>query len=174
MPARQATPSPTAPMIVWVVDPLSPVTREEIGAVRDLALAVHDEIPIEVVTTGDGPGSDAAARAVVALLASGEVYPVRVVEDVTRAHHDDAADLGDPAVVARLAEQRGQDADAVAALVDLPAAAAMAAEDRDTARSLGDPADHALFLFVGDEVVRLPGPGASAREIVAAVRGAAG
>lgn len=172
MPARQVTPSPTDRLVVWVVDPRSPVTRREIGAVRDVALAVHDEIPVEVVTTGDAAGSDAAARAVVSLLAAGEVHPVRVVEDVTRAHHDDRADLADPAVVARLAEQRGQDAEAVAVLAGLPAVGEMAAEDRETARWLGDPADHALFLFAGDEVLRLPGPGASAREIVTALRAA--
>lgn len=168
MPARQVTPSPTDRLVVWVVDPRSPVTRREIGAVRDVALAVHDEIPIEVVTTG----SEAAARTVVALLASGEVHPVRVVEDVTRAHHDDRADLADPAVLARLAEQRGQDAEAVAVLAGLPAVGEMAAEDRETARWLGDPADHALFLFADDEVLRLPGPGASAREIISALRAA--
>lgn len=162
--------TPRDPIIVWVVDPLSPVTRRDVGAVRDTALAVHGEIPIEVVVTGDRPGSEAAARAVVSLLASGEVHPVRVVEDVTRAHHDEGVDVTDPAVVRRLAEQRGQDADAVVVLAGSPASGRMVAEDRDTARALGDPADHALFAFGRKEVVRLPGPGASAREIIAAIR----
>ena len=157
-------------MIVWVVDPLSPVTRREVGAVRDTALAVHGEIPIEVVVTGDRPGSEAAARTVVSLLASGEVHPVRVVEDVTRAHHDDHDDLGDPEVVQRLATQRGQDAEAIVLLSASPAAAAMVTEDRATARALRDPADHALFVFGRRGAVRLPGPGASAREIIAAIR----
>lgn len=162
--------NPHDPMIVWVVDPLSPVTRREIGAVRDTALAVHEEIPIEVVVTGDGPAGEAAGRVVVSLLASGDVHPVRVVEDVTRAYHDEGVDLADPEAVRGLAAQRGQDAEAVVALAGSPDAGQMVEDDRETARALGDPVDHALFVFGRREVVRLPGPGASAREIIAAIR----
>ena len=56
--------SPRDPIIVWVVDPLSPVTRRDVGAVRDTALAVHGEIPIEVVVTGEVLEADPPRRLV--------------------------------------------------------------------------------------------------------------
>lgn len=171
MPRQARTPRRTTdPMLVWVVDPASPVVRREIGAVRDTALGIHGEIPIEVVVTGEGSTSQAAGRAVVALLASGEVHPVRVVEDVVRLHHDEGSLLVDTEDVARLADQRGQDGEAVALLAGSPFVAEAVAEDRETARSLDDPEDHALFYLGSREVVRLPVPGGSAREILAAIR----
>ena len=63
-----------------------------------------------------------------------------------------------------------QDAEAVVVLAASAGSGRMVEEDRETARSLGDPAHHALFVFGRKDVFRLPGPGASAREIIAAIR----
>lgn len=158
------------PVLLWVVDAASAATRSDLGAVRDSALGIHGELRMEVVTTGTSADSLAAGRAVLALLASGEIYPVRAVEDVCRAHHDDGADLADPAVVAGLAARRGHDAEAVEALVASAALDDMVKEDRETAALLGDPEDHSLFLLGDHDVTRLPPPSAGAREILAALR----
>lgn len=158
------------PTLLWVVDPSSPLTRADLGVVRDIALAVQGDLPVEVVVTGDERQAAAAGSAVLALLASSPEHPVRVVEDVCRAHLDDALDLADDRVVADLAGRRGLDAEAVRVLVASDAVAGMAAEDRDIARSLGDPQGHALYYLAGREVHRLPGPGTPARELYAALR----
>ncbi|WP_252976272.1 hypothetical protein [Janibacter melonis] len=158
------------PTLLWVVDPSSPVTRADLGVVRDIAHAVQGQLTVEVVVTGEDERAAAASTAVLALLATSPEHPVRVVEDVCRAHLDDALDLADHGVVAQLADRRGLDAEAVRVLVGSDAVAGMAAEDRDIARCLGDPADHALYYLAGREIHRLPGPGSSARELYAALR----
>lgn len=158
------------PILTWVVDPLSAPVRAHIGTVRDVALAVHGELDIEVVVTGDAPSSPQVAAGIVALLASGGVHPVRVVEDVVRAYADDGWDVSRPDLIGRIAARRDQDHEAVTVLAESEAARSMAAEDRELARAFGDPVDQALYYCGRTDVVRLPGPDAGAREIIAAAR----
>lgn len=168
-----------APLLTYVVDPFSPTARSWVPAVRELALRIGDEVPVEVVCTGDrgGPREDSrrAAAGVIALLAADRLHPVTVVEDVVRAFADRGVDIADPGAIAELAIARGLDADAVKVLAASPEVRQMADEDRELARGLGDPVGAALVygsgsgtLGRGARLRTLPGPGASGRELVAA------
>lgn len=160
------------PLLVLVLDPYSPVARAWVPALRDLAARVGD-VPVEVVCTGDRASaredSRHAAAGVVALLAAGRVGPMTVVEDVLRAFADHGQDIADPGVVAELAAGRRLDVDAVKLMAASDEALAMAHEDRELARRLGDPAHAALLHHgAGGRWRRLPGPPATARELAAA------
>lgn len=163
-----------APLLTYVVDPYSAVARDWVPAVRELALVVGDHLPIEVVCTGDRSSlredSLAAGAGVHALLATERLHPVTVVEDVLRAFADHGADIADPSTIAELAAARRLDRDAVKLVAASDDARAMAREDRELARGLGDPAGAALLYAAGDRLHRLPGPGSTPRELVSAWR----
>lgn len=160
------------PLLTYVVDPFSPATRAWAPAVRELALRAGDT-PFEVVCTGDrGPdGEDSlrAAAGIIALLATEQVHPVIVVEDVVRAFADTGADITDLGVVADIAAARQLDVDAVKLLAASDEALAMAREDRELARGLGDPVGAAVLYSAGSRLHRFPGPGATGRELVSAL-----
>lgn len=158
------------PVLVLVVDPYAPAARAWVPALRELTLRV--DVPVEVVCTGDRAGQEDslhAAAGIIALLAPEAVHPVTVVEDVLRAHADRGQDIADLGVVAELAAARRLDTDAVKLMAASDHALAMAREDREIARRLGDPGDVALLHHGGGgRWRRLPGPPATGRELVAA------
>ncbi|GAA3620082.1 hypothetical protein GCM10022199_25660 [Marihabitans asiaticum] len=157
------------PLLTWVVDPLSETVRSQIGAVRDVVMAVHDRITVEVVLTGDHASSEHVAAGVIALLAADGATPVQAVEDVVRAHADEGMDVAKPSSFAAIAHRRSQDGEAVEIFAASDRARAMAREDRSVARDLGDPRDHALFFSGTTGVHRLPAPDRGARAVLAAL-----
>ncbi|MFH9005412.1 DsbA family protein [Streptomyces afghaniensis] len=109
--------------------------------------------------------SEAAARGVVALRRAAPDRAAELAGALQRAFYVDGLSLSDPATYRKVAEEAGQDADAVVAAFDAPEARDAAADDFRRSAGLGVTGFPTLLAVDGDRVTALAQGHATAAEI---------